>query len=224
MGELWGLVAEFFGLWERSHQARTNHPILDYEKASQPNRDPWRWRIPNPDLHLTLDDTPHCSTIHLKPRRSVGEGLVVIVGYGMCLMGLWFGGEAVLETGDLRGLMLVWVVFGGFGWLFWQVGSRVKRVELTPNRLTVVTTLGFHGDVKHRYHRRPSLRVAGSYQSVLTMDRDQDRPDFNLFVQRGRFRHRATYVTSCNQTQGAWLVAGLLAWRDRSPDTEQPNP
>ncbi|WP_072621884.1 hypothetical protein [Spirulina major] len=214
MVELLGLFLEILGVWQRSRQARVTHPSIDYEKASQPNCDPWRWRIPNPDLGLTLDDTPHRSTIHLKTRRTFGERLVVLLGYGMILMGLWFSVETLISTGDLRGLFLIWVVFGGFGWLFWLVGSRVKRLELTPDRLTVVMTLGFHGEMKRRYRCRPSLQVTGAYQSILTMDRGQDLPDFNLLIQRGRFGNRAKYITACNQTQGSWLVAGILFWCD----------
>ncbi|MDB9496087.1 hypothetical protein PN441_10995 [Spirulina major CS-329] len=214
MGEWLGLLSEFVELWQRSRQARTENPIIDYEKNSQPNRDPWRWRLPNPDLQLILEDHPQTSTIHLTPRRSFGEIIIVLMGYGMTLMGLWFGLETLITTGDLKGLLIILVIFGGFGWLFWLVGSRVTRIELTPDRLTLVVTLGFHGEVKHRYRCRPSLRVTGAYQSVLSMDRDQAMPDFNLFVQRGRFGNRAKYITACNQTQGSWLVEGIVAWRD----------
>jgi hypothetical protein len=222
MIELLWLFLESVWTWGRSRQARADHPSIDYEKASQPNRDPWRWRIPHPDLGLTLDDTAHRSTIHLKTHRTFGERLIVLMGYGMILMGLWFGVEMLIRMGDWRRLFLIWVVFGGFGWLFWQVGSRVKRLELTPDRLRVVMTLGFHGEMQRRYRCRPSLRVTGAYQSMLTMDRDQDLPDFNLLIQRGRFGNRAKYITACNQTQGSWLMAGILAWRDRTLDTEQP--
>lgn len=196
-------------------EATRKYPPLRYTDHSSPNLDPWRWRKPDAELGLTVEDDTRRSVLHLPLRLTAGERVTIALGYA--------GVVGILA-------MLIPMIQRGAGWpdylivgvltilpvAMLHVGSRAVRFELYPDRLLVVSHYAFKFKKMASFRRHPKLCFSGRSESLLELTTDQDQPDFKLLIGRKSLVPRAQkrFVLSANRSQGTWLVEGLEQWRD----------
>ena len=62
-------------------RSRRSHQPVRYSELSMPNQDSWRWRRPDAELGLTLEDEPNRSVLLLPVRLLAFEKVFIAAGY-----------------------------------------------------------------------------------------------------------------------------------------------
>jgi hypothetical protein len=199
-------------------KARLEHPVFQYEQHSIPNQANWRWRKPNAELGLKLEDDEQKSCLHIPLRLLTAEKVYIVSGYLMAVTTLYFFVLLVMRDAELYEYLLI-LFFPIMGFIFINVGNRVSSVSLYPDHLVVIDNYAFILKRIIIYKHQPSLKFKGKLQSAFEVTFEQDAPDFNLYIKRRYFyifSWQRIFWLSLNQSQGSWLVAGLEYWRDHA--------
>jgi hypothetical protein len=212
------LVANIVHLFDVSRRINQEETVTDYQQESQGNNEIWRWRIPSPELNLTLKDEIDRSIIFLPQRSSFGRNLVVLFGYFMFGWGILIAIQILIARGSLWNAIAIFVFLAGIGYICTFAGSQIIRIELTTKDVTIVQKFAFFWEFKKRYLRHRIVDISGSYQSILMVELGAE-PDFYIWIKQRRKRSQR-FITSCNQLQGSWLVYGLQSWREYNPNPE----
>lgn len=223
-----GLIATL-SAWIRSRQ---RYRKLEYLSHSHAAGAPWRWRAPDQSAELQhrdgqsgarlrVEQTDHASVLHLPVRKlfieSVGRGLGLMLAGMMAFAmvsrawGIAFGTlEPLFLFEWVPGMLII-----GMGLALQFFGSRVARIERSPESLVLAVDIAFRMRWHYRIRRESGPEFQGKPQSLFGLDRGQDMPDYFLRIRhrrRGWFPRTLKLLLSVNQTQGDWIVGGLQDW------------
>ncbi len=195
--------------------AKRKHPDYHYNEHSEANSDAWRWRKPNTDLALNVEDDEQKSSLYIPAPLLFFEKVLVVFGYAAAL-----GTLAIYAMFISRGSGLpdyfIGTIFILLSWALLRVGSRVSSISLYPEKVVVVESYAFV--LKHvvTYRREKKLHFIGKSQSVFELTIDHKEPDYKLIIEKKGFifSNKKRWILKVNQSQGSWLVEGLECWRD----------
>lgn len=199
-------------------QAKREHPVFHYDQHSVANQDDWRWRKPDAELGLKLEDDEQKSCLYIPLQLLRFEKGCIVAGY-LCgaftlyLYGLLFMRGAGLPEYLIGGIFIV------LSLALINVGSRVSSIALYPDHLVIAQNYAFVLKRMIIYKHQPGLRFEGKLQSLFELTTDQRQADFKLYIKRRYFyifTAQRNLLMSLNQSQGSWLVEGLEYWRERA--------
>ena len=212
-----GLLLLAIGGLLSAHRRAEKYLKLDYEFNSSPNSAAWRWRCPDAELELQVIDTDTSSLLPL-PSRSLdlAEAIMVLFGYAILLVWLFLLGTLLLRGDfDWVSMLLISALFLPLGWTALHVGSHAVWIELQAEQMRVAMRYGFFFLRTRQYKRSPRLQFEGKLQNMLEMNREQNSPDYKLFIQKrgwlGSRREQRLFLR-CHTKQAVWVTKGLQQW------------
>ncbi|WP_338847302.1 hypothetical protein V8J88_01120 [Massilia sp. W12] len=194
--------------------AQARHPVFDYTGHSQANDAAWRWRKPDAELGLRLEDDAQKSILHIPVNFLFFEKICMLAGAACTLLTLYLYGLFVWRNSGV-GEYLMGLIFVFLSIALLHVGSRVSALILYPDHLVVVVRYAWFLQHRYIYQRHQKLAFSGKSESPLELTVDHAAPDYKLFILRRRplfFSSRQRFILSLNQSQGSWLAAGLQSW------------
>lgn len=196
-------------------QAKRDHPVFHYGQHSTANEADWRWRKPDAELGLKLEDDENKSCLHI-PHRLLGiEKGCIVAGYVCAVFILYLYAMLFIRDAGWPEY-LIGVIFIILSLALINVGSRASSIALYPDHLVIVQNYAFILRRMIIYKHQPYLKFEGKPQSIFELTFDHSEPEFKLYI-----KHRYFYIftsqwnllLSLNQSQGSWLVEGLEYWR-----------
>lgn len=205
------------------YQAKREHPVFHYGEHSSANKDDWRWRKPDAQLALKLEDDEQKSCLQI-PLQLLGfEKGCIIAGYLCSLFTLYLYGLLLMRDAGLPEY-LIGGIFIILSLALINVGNRVSSIALYPEHLVIIEPYAFILKRTIIYKHDPRLKFEGKSQSVFELTIDHKEPDFTLYIKRRYFyifTAQRNLIMSLNQSQGSWLVEGLEYWRDHAGSATQ---
>ncbi len=218
--KLFVAVSGIFYVIKAWRNAQAKHPVFRYDQHSTPNQMDWRWRKPDAELALQVNDEEQKSCLHLPTQLFFFEKFIVIFGVltmiaAMALIVVAFTHPKSSLFGSLFFCALIFY----FGTLLLNMGARASTLILYPDHLVVVENYAFVLKHTYTFPHSPKLNFHGKSESMFEMTYDHEEPDFKLYIERPGFlflTRRKRVILHANRSQGTWLVAGLNDWRDHA--------
>ncbi|HEY9829492.1 MAG TPA: hypothetical protein V6D26_02860 [Stenomitos sp.] len=132
--------------------------------------------------------------------------------------------SSTVSAADFLLAFAIYLCLLSLGLFFLQYGARVRRIDLYPDRVEIITKLANFLPRTTIYKRSQLLSLKGQLQSFWTMERGQIQPDYKLIIKRpllGYFQVNQTFRLRCDPTQGSWIVGGLDHWKSLSSKHSQ---
>ena len=191
--------------------SKKNYPPLDYQKYSTTNTERWRWRKPDEQLALHLQDEEDSSHLFLSGRLLGYEKLFVVFGYLLMIFAIFALFKRVFQ-GDIDTTAFIIVsVFFALGYGAISVGKYVSRIVLYRDKIEFIQDFGFFFRSIKTYHRKPRLSFRSEKESFLQLTSDHDYPRTRLYVKDG-FIFSKLFNLAGNPSQNFWIVEGLEQW------------
>ncbi|MBF0611047.1 MAG: hypothetical protein G8345_04775 [Magnetococcales bacterium] len=199
-------------------QARDKYPVFRYDQHSTSNQEDWRWRLPDEELNLILEEDKEVSRIHIPVHFLFFEKLCIYAGFIAAVFVIYLYGLLIVRDAGLPeyfiGLLFVFLSVA-----LLNVGSRVSSISLHRSHLVVAESYALFLKRFYLYKHSQQLEFTGKVESIFELTMDHEAPGYNLYIIRRYlfiFRTKRKLILSINQSQGSWLVAGLEYWRDHS--------
>jgi hypothetical protein len=206
------------------------HPAIRYLQASQANRDPWRWRKPDPkttqilyesSLSLGIKDFDGVSRF-LFPVEFPLEFRALTYAFlylqGLLLVSIGFSFLLKATGSNFGGRLFLCLILCSCGLWILRIGP-VIQIDLYPQHLEIVTLSAFFWRLTTVYQRKQILRISGRAQSSWSKIKGQIHPDYKLTLMRSlipAIPMSQTFSLVCNPTTGSWVVGGLNHWKSLS--------
>jgi len=167
-------------------------PPVNYLKSSQAKREPWRWRQPDRQLNipyetnreLGIQNSPHASSLIFRKEFRLADFTAHLLGtfiIGLDLLALCNSLKpgAIVEEVNFLFILIRYILPLSLGWFLLQLGNRVLQLDLSIDRLSIVTHYAFYLRRTRVYPRDQFLQVKGKIQPFLMMERGQLQPDYS---------------------------------------------
>jgi len=192
--------------------SKKNYPPLDYENYSTQNTESWRWRKPDEQLALHLQDEEEGSHLFLSGGMLGYEKMVVVFGYLLMIFGLVALVKRVFQGDIDTTLFIIGSFFIVLGYGAINVGKYVSRIVLYPDKIEFVQDFGFFFHSIKTYHRKSRLSFRSENESFLQLTSDHKYPRTRLYVKDG-FIFSKLFTLVGNPSQNNWIVEGLEQWK-----------
>lgn len=199
-------------------QAKREHPVFHYDQHSTANEADWRWRKPDAELGLKLEDDEQKSCLHIHLRLLGIEKVCIIAGYLASAFTLYLYGLLFMRDADWPEY-LIGAIFIILSLALINVGNRVSSIALYPKHLVIIEPYALILKRTIIYKHDPRLKFEGKSQSVFELTTEHKEPEFKLYIKRRYFyifTAQRNFLLSLNQSQGSWLVEGLEYWREHA--------
>jgi hypothetical protein len=197
-------------------------PKLSFTGGSNLADGRWRWGSPPGSLRVV--DGPEASIV-LLPLPKRGRQLGGLIGgpvlglTGFAVLGAWLWRlqqpdvpHTPVAASVCLGLIFVAWFAGAFGFMF--LNAALVAVEIGPDRARLSIRFAEYF-VRHvNLSKRRAGRARGKLQHFMAMNMQQKRPWYLVDV--GGFVSRR-FLVDCDQSEGSWLVEGLLNWASTPP-------
>ena len=190
--------------------AKQQHPPCHYHEHSTDNIDIWRWRKPDEMLALKVLEDKNSSRIKLPVGYLLRDKIMVLLGYGFALASIVIYIALVLRGAGVSEYLMA-SIFVLLATMLLHVGSRVTDIVLSPTELRITRRYAFFLHKTQRFLAKQSLQFSGKTLSLLELTTDHKQPDFKLYVKTSWF-YSQCFILAVNQSQGSWLVEGLIEW------------
>jgi hypothetical protein len=198
------------GVHRELQEARRRFPPLDYESASAPAQDPWRWRAPPDGFDVKLSDRPEASSLILvltipsmKLSSALGYGLFVLLAADMV--------HVLMTRGWCADSWFMLILFL-LPWALLNVNNYPVQIDFEPKEAAIVVRYGIFLHRIVRFRRKPGLHVTGKLESVWSLDPFQDAPYYIVSLEGEFWRCAKKFYLPYDERQGDWIAAGLRSW------------
>jgi hypothetical protein len=209
-------------------KAQARHPVFSYEQHSLSNQANWRWRKPDAELALQVEDEEQKSCLRLPAQLLFFEKIFVLFGPVTMVAAIAIIIASFYNLGfAVDGRIIFCALIFYFGTFLLNIGARVSELILYPDHLVVVESYAFVLKHTHIFPHQAGLKFRGKSQSMFEMTYDHEEPDFKLFIERPGFlffTRRKRFILHANQSQGTWLVAGLHYWHENALSAQAGKP
>ncbi|NGZ28772.1 MAG: hypothetical protein G8345_18015, partial [Magnetococcales bacterium] len=117
-------------------QARDKYPVFTYQQHSAGNQADWRWRIPDEELTLKLEEKDEVSRIHIPVRMLFFEKMCIYAGFVGAMLVIYLYGLLFVRDAGLPEYM-IGLLFVFLSVALLNVGSRVSSISLHKNHLVI---------------------------------------------------------------------------------------
>lgn len=186
-------------------QAKREHPVFHYDQNSSANEVDWRWRKPDAQLGLKLEDDEQKSCLHIPVQLSWIEKGCAVAGYLCAAFVLYMYGVLFMRDAGWPDYMISGI-FIILSLALLRTSGRVSSIALYPEHLVIIEPYAFILKRTITYKHDPHLKFKGELMTVS---------DFKFYIRRRCFyifTPKRTFLMSLNQSQGSWLVGGLEYW------------
>ena len=202
-------------IWRKYYIARKSYYTIRYSAQSKPNQAPWRWRIPRKELELNLEDGENYSSIQFPYNITDYEKFIVVFGYMFLAVLIVMTLNGLVESGGELALLLFILPLFLLPYACLMVSSRLIAITLKPQTVELHMRYGISLHRSYIFKKTQLTHCKGRYQTPFSMNIDQHDPDYFIYFYYKRlklFPFSRRFNSSCNQTQGSWIVEGINTW------------
>ncbi len=206
------------------------HPPVIYQPAPEHPNEPWRWADPrkapfrNTLYHLSSEQTPTSSRLHLPYRKKTERAILAAFGYlGLAAS---FGYAAYLFATlpqtvwtRLSVALFLFVLFGFIPYLFLKSTEQLTMIETTPTTANLQISWGIFLTKKIILQKHPSLALTLRPDSFWNWEDTNDefisgrmgQVSCAFLIKRPYHRTKRLHL-HLDPTAVSWIVGGLASW------------